>query len=122
MNKRDDQELKSIHRVTIRLTEEEYNALKIISEEERITASEYCRTKIFPSIHKKVPRDVFVELQKMNESLSDVYSLYKKILRAITEDPNVNKDLLSEAKSSMQELSAIAGNIYDEIRNQDPFG
>jgi len=120
MNKRDNQEQKSVHRVTIRLTEDEYDKLKTVCQEERLTASEYCRTKIFPETHKKVSRDIFIELQKMNESLTDTYSLYKKILRSASTENGVDKDMLFEARASLQELSAIAGNIYDTLRTQDP--
>ena len=56
----------------------------------------------------------------MNESLSDTYSLYKKILRAANADPGFDKDMLSEARGALQELSAIAGNVYSAIRNQEP--
>lgn len=120
MNKRGDQELKSTHRITMRLTEDEFNMIKTCSMEERLSASEYCRTKIFPATHKKASRDIFIELQKMNESLSDTYSLYKKILRAANADPGFDKDILSEARGALQELSAIAGNVYSAIRNQEP--
>lgn len=117
MNKRNDQDLKSTHKVTIRMTDDEYNRMKTESAEERLTASEYCRTRLFPDTHKKVPRDVFIELQKMNENLSDTYSLFKKILRSASSTENgINKDMLDEARGALQELSAMAGNIYEAIR------
>lgn len=120
MNKRDDHEQKSTYRITMRLTDDEFNMLKTCSMEEKLTVSEYCRTKIFPTTHKKVSRDIFNKLQIMSESLSDTYSLYKKILRSANADPRVDKDMLSESKVALQELSAITGNIYDALRNQKP--
>ena len=119
MNKRNDQELKSLHRVTIRMTDEEYDRIKAECLEERLTISEYCRTRIFPDTHKKIPRDIYVELRRMNENLSDTYSMFKKILRAASNPENgIDKDMLEEAKGALQELSSTAGNIYDAIRSQ----
>ena len=101
------------------MTDDEYERIKSESQEERLTASEYCRTRLFPETHRKVPRDIFIELQKMNEGLSDAYSLFKKILRsAASSEYGIDKDLLDEAKDALQELSATAGNIYDVLRNQ----